>query len=54
MAQWKPLTRAALPSIFTRASPTSTSFLFFFFNERTGGLLRLRRLEIVDYRTITL
>lgn len=30
MAQWKPLTRAALPSIFTRASPTSTSFLFFF------------------------
>lgn len=53
MAQWKPLTRAALPSIFTRASPTSTSFLFFF-NERTGGLLRLRRLEIVDYRTITL
>ena len=31
MAQWKPLTRAALPSIFRRASPTSTSFLFFSF-----------------------
>ena len=55
MAQWKPLTRAVLPSISGRVSPTSASFFFFFFNRRTGGLLchrRARKLWITKTTTL--
>ena len=60
MAQWKPLTRAVLPSISGRVSPTSASFFFFFLTDvqvvcfLTGALgnceLRKRQLSEMRWR----